>query len=152
MHSDNKEIKVLNKLLFSLLKFPLLLHTHTSFLHTYMKLWGSDPTPFSFISAFQFARIHTSSFINIEKILNRPVTKFYNCHYINVNAAWSWLTKTRPTSKAWKTKLKFLAYCINCFRFMDNLAWKWKYLPAIAKAQSHNGLIGCSCWNENRDQ
>ena len=111
-----------------------------------MKLWGSDPTPFSFISAFQFARIHTSSLINIEKILNRPVTKFYNCHYINVSAAWSWLTKTRPTSKAWKTKLKFLAYCINCFRVTDNLAWKWKYLPAIAKAQSHNGLIGYSCW------
>ena len=26
----------------------------------------------------QFARIHTSSLIKIEKILNRPITKFYN--------------------------------------------------------------------------
>ena len=27
---------------------------------------------------FQFARIHTSSLIKIEKILNKPITKFYN--------------------------------------------------------------------------
>ena len=26
----------------------------------------------------QFARIHTSSLIKIEKILNKPITKFYN--------------------------------------------------------------------------
>ena len=35
----------------------------------------------------QFARIHTSSFINIEKILNRPITKFYNSDDVNVIAA-----------------------------------------------------------------
>ena len=28
--------------------------------------------------AVQFARIHTSSLINIEKVLNGPITKFYN--------------------------------------------------------------------------
>ena len=26
----------------------------------------------------QFARIHASSLINVEKILNRPITKFYH--------------------------------------------------------------------------
>ena len=43
----------------------------------------------------QFARSHTSSLINIEKILNRPITKFYNGHDVNVIAAELWLTKTR---------------------------------------------------------
>ena len=36
---------------------------------------------------FQFARIHTSSLINIEKILNRPITKFYNSDDVNGIAA-----------------------------------------------------------------
>ena len=35
----------------------------------------------------QFVRIHTSSLINIEKILNRPITKFYNSDDVNVIAA-----------------------------------------------------------------
>ena len=46
----------------------------------------------------QFARIHRSSLINIEKILNRSITKFYNSDDVNVIAAELRLTKTRPTS------------------------------------------------------
>ena len=46
----------------------------------------------------QFARIHTSSLIKIEKILNRPITKFYNSDDVNVIAAELGLAKTRPTS------------------------------------------------------
>ena len=46
----------------------------------------------------QFARIHASSLINIEKILNRPIAKFYNSNDVNVIAAELRLTKTRPTS------------------------------------------------------
>ena len=46
----------------------------------------------------QFARIHTSSLINIEKILNRPITKFYNGDDVNAIAAELRLTKTRPAS------------------------------------------------------
>ena len=46
----------------------------------------------------QSARIHTSSLINIEKILNRPITKFYNTDDVNVIAEELRLTKTRPTS------------------------------------------------------
>ena len=46
----------------------------------------------------QFARIHSSSLINIEKILNRPITKFYNNDDVNGIAAELRLTKTRPTS------------------------------------------------------
>ena len=49
-------------------------------------------------SFIQFARIHTSSLINIEKILNRPITKFYNSDDVNVIAAELRLTKMRPTS------------------------------------------------------
>ena len=46
----------------------------------------------------QFARIHTSSLINIEKILKRPISKIYNGDNVNVIAAELRLTKTRPTS------------------------------------------------------
>ena len=46
----------------------------------------------------QFARIYTSSLINIEKILNRPIVNFYKSDDINVIAAELRLTKTRPTS------------------------------------------------------
>ena len=46
----------------------------------------------------QSARIHTSSLINIEKILNRPITKFYTTDDVNVIAEELRLTKTRPTS------------------------------------------------------
>ena len=46
----------------------------------------------------QFARIHTSSLIKIEKILNRPITKFCNSDDVNVIAAELRLTKTRPAS------------------------------------------------------
>ena len=35
----------------------------------------------------QFTRIHTSTLINIEKILNRPVTKFYNDDDLNMIVA-----------------------------------------------------------------
>ena len=41
----------------------------------------------------QFMRIHTSSTINIEKIWNRPITKFYNGGDVNVIAAELRLTK-----------------------------------------------------------
>ena len=46
----------------------------------------------------QFARVHTSSLINIENILNRPITRFYNSVDVNVIAAELRLTNTRPTS------------------------------------------------------
>ena len=46
----------------------------------------------------QFARIHTSSLIKIEKILNRPITKFYNGDDVNKIAAESRLIKMRPAS------------------------------------------------------
>ena len=46
----------------------------------------------------QFARIHTSSLTNIEKILNRPITKFYNGDDVNVIAVELRLTRTRPSS------------------------------------------------------
>ena len=50
------------------------------------------------IATFQFSRIHTSSLINIEKILNRPITKFYNSDDVNLIAVELRLTKTRSTS------------------------------------------------------
>ena len=46
----------------------------------------------------QFARIHKSSLINIEKILDRPFTKFCNSDDVNVVAVELWLIETRPTS------------------------------------------------------
>ena len=46
----------------------------------------------------QLARIHTRSLINIEKILNRLIAKFYNSDDVNVIAAELRLTKTRRTS------------------------------------------------------
>ena len=46
----------------------------------------------------QFAWMHNSSLINIEKSLSRPVTKFYNSNNINAIAAELRRTKTRPTS------------------------------------------------------
>ena len=46
----------------------------------------------------QFARIHTSSLIQTEKILNRPITKFYNSYDVNMITAELRLIKTRPTS------------------------------------------------------
>ena len=49
-------------------------------------------------ATLQFARIHTSSLIKIEKTLNRPIIKFYNGDDVNVIAAELWLTKTRLTS------------------------------------------------------
>ena len=50
------------------------------------------------LSTVQFATKHTSSLINIEKILNRPITKFYNGDDVNMIAAELRLTKTRTTS------------------------------------------------------
>ena len=49
-------------------------------------------------SIVQFARIHTSSLIKIEKILNRPITKFCNSDDVNVIAGELRLTKTRLAS------------------------------------------------------
>ena len=46
----------------------------------------------------QFARIHTSSLINIGKVFNRPITEFYNSDDINVISAELRLTKTWPSS------------------------------------------------------
>ena len=43
-------------------------------------------------------RIHTSLLINIEKILNKPITKFYNSVDVNKTAAELRLNKTRTTS------------------------------------------------------
>ena len=54
--------------------------------------------PQFFYLRIQFTRIHTSSLINIEKILNRPITKFYNSDDVNVIAAELRLTKMRSTS------------------------------------------------------
>ena len=48
--------------------------------------------------AFTVWKIHTSSLINVEKILNRTITKFYNRDDVNVIVAELRLTKTRPTS------------------------------------------------------
>ena len=45
----------------------------------------------------QFAKIHTVSLINTEKILNRPITKFYNSDGMNVIVVELQLTKTRLT-------------------------------------------------------
>ena len=45
----------------------------------------------------QFARIHASSLINIQKILNRHITKFRNSDDVNVIAARLRLIKTRST-------------------------------------------------------
>ena len=55
----------------------------------------------------QFARIHTSSLINIEKILNRPITKFDNGDDVNVIAAELPLTETRPTFSSKKHNLLY---------------------------------------------
>ena len=49
-------------------------------------------------TGIQFARIHTSSLIKIEKTLNKPITKFYHGDDVNVIAAELGLTKMRPTS------------------------------------------------------
>ena len=46
----------------------------------------------------QFARIHTSSLIKTEKILNRSIPKFYNGDDLNVIATKLRLTKRRLTS------------------------------------------------------
>ena len=46
----------------------------------------------------QFAIIHIRSLINIEKILNRPIAKFYNSDDVNMIAAELRLTKKRQTS------------------------------------------------------
>ena len=50
------------------------------------------------LDSFQFARMRTNSFINIEKIFNRPITKFCKSDDVNVIAAELPLTKTRPNS------------------------------------------------------
>ena len=42
--------------------------------------------------------MHTSTLIKLEKILNKPITKFYNSDDVNVIATELRPTKTRPTS------------------------------------------------------
>ena len=42
--------------------------------------------------------MHTSTLIKLEKILNKPITKFHNSDDVNVIATELRLTKTRPTS------------------------------------------------------
>ena len=43
----------------------------------------------------KLGRSHTSYLINIEKALNRPITKFYNGNDVNMITADLGLTKTR---------------------------------------------------------
>ena len=63
-----------------------------------MKLQIFTMKKFQSWTIIQFARIRTSLPISIEKILNRPITKFYNSDDVNVIAAELWLSKMRPTS------------------------------------------------------
>ena len=64
--------------------------------------WGLKPFNLFRILEYehckQFARIYTSSLIKTEKILNSPITKFYNSGDVNVIAAELRLTKRRTTS------------------------------------------------------
>ena len=76
------------------------LDPHGMVLKTQMKLClrELDFLKKDFIYKNQFARIQTSSIINIEKILNRSITNFYNENGVNVIAAELRLIKTRTTS------------------------------------------------------
>ena len=65
---------------------------------TGFRLAAFKPVESTSIYTIQFARIHTSLLINTEKILNRPITKFYKSDDVNVIAAELRLTKTRPIS------------------------------------------------------
>ena len=67
-------------------------------IHQYTELLKQTSLLQASVCLPEFARIHKSSFINIEKILNRPITKFYNDDDVNVIAAELWPTKMRPTS------------------------------------------------------
>ena len=58
---------------------------------------SQTPEPFC-VEDVHFAIFHTSSFNNMEKILNRPITKFYNSDDVNAIVAELRLTKTRPAS------------------------------------------------------
>ena len=64
-------------------------------------------------------RIHTSTFIKVERTLNRPVTKFFNGNGINVIAAELRLTKTRPTS--FYKKQFFIKNNVN--KVLQKIAW-----------------------------
>ena len=70
------------------------------------KVNNKDITAVFMNVATHLAKIHVSSHINIKKILNRPITKFYNSDGVNVIAAELRLTKTSPTS--FYKKHKFL--------------------------------------------
>ena len=50
-------------------------------------------------------RIHTTSLINIEKILNKPITIFYNSDDVNVIAEELGLNKMRAASSYKKHNL-----------------------------------------------
>ena len=69
---------------------------------------------YNLILSFDFLRIHTNSLINIEKILNRPITKFYNGDDVNVIAAELRLTKTRLTPFSFFLSFFFKANANRC--------------------------------------
>ena len=50
------------------------------------------------IAQEHFTEIHRSLLRKIEKILNRPITKFYNSDDVNTTTAELRQTKTRPIS------------------------------------------------------
>ena len=53
---------------------------------------------FSAFSSIQFAWIHTSSLINVEKTLNRLIIKFHSEDGVNAIASELRITKMRPIS------------------------------------------------------
>ena len=68
-------------------KKPTPSHFSTKTTHSYPFSNKKDPFPdFSIKRPTQFARIHTSSLIKFKKILNRPITKFYNSDDVKVIA------------------------------------------------------------------
>ena len=81
------------------------------------KLLEIPPVPFL---ASQFARIHKSSLINFEKILNRSITKFYNSGDVNVVAAELRLTKMRPSSFIFYKKQCQQIVCMGYCKLFSN--------------------------------
>ena len=59
----------------------------------------------------QFGRIHTSSLFNIEKILNRPITKFYSGNDVDVIVAGSIIIEVI------KTVLNFFFFTIRFYKY-----------------------------------
>ena len=63
-----------------------------------LSLTGSLWQAMSISFTFQFSRIHADSFINIEKSMNKPITKFYNADDVSVIVTKLRFTKARPIS------------------------------------------------------